>query len=49
MSQTRFHHLARQILAHEQSASDPVRAVYWGKHFARLISLVRYNNIFGAN
>ena len=47
MSQSRFHHLARQIMAHEQSAPDTVRAIYWAKHFVRLVSLVRNQNTFG--
>jgi hypothetical protein len=49
MSQSQFHALARQILAHEQSAPDTVRAIYWGKHFTRLVSMVRFHNTFGAN
>jgi len=48
MSQSRFHYLARQILAHEQSATNAADQVYWAKHFVRLVSLVRFSNNFGA-
>lgn len=49
MTTKQFHILARQIFAHERAASDPVKQVYWMKHFARLISLVRQNNVYGSN
>lgn len=49
MTTQQFHILARQIFAHEQATSDPVKQVYWMKHFARLISLVRQNNVYGSN
>lgn len=49
MTTQQFHILARQIFAHERATSDPVKQVYWMKHFARLISLVRQNNVYGSN
>jgi hypothetical protein len=47
MTQRQFHSLARKIFAREQAATDPVRQVYWGRHFVRLVSLVRNSNIRG--
>lgn len=46
MTQQQFHHLARQIIAHEQT-QDMVKRVYWFKQFARLVSLTRHYNTFG--
>jgi hypothetical protein len=47
MTSARFHRLARSIFACERATSDPVRQVYWAKHFVRLISLVRNSNVYG--
>ena len=47
MTQSQFHHLARQIIARENTG-NMVQRVYWFKHFARLVSLVRNQNLFGA-
>jgi hypothetical protein len=47
MTSAKFHTLARAIFAHERATDDVVRQVYWGKHFVRLISLVRNSNLRG--
>jgi hypothetical protein len=47
MTSAKFHTLARAIFACERAATDPVRQVYWAKHFVRLISLVRNSNLRG--
>lgn len=49
MTSKQFHALASKIFEHERASTDPVQQVYWMKHFARLISLVRQNNLFGSN
>ena len=48
MTQAQFKHLASQIIQHEEAATDETVRVYWFKHFARLISLIRHQNIYGA-
>jgi len=47
MTSRQFNALARAIFACERATSDPVRQVYWMKHFVRLISLVRNSNLRG--
>jgi tRNA1(Val) A37 N6-methylase TrmN6 len=37
----------KHAFACERATSDPVRQVYWAKHYVRLISLVRNSNLRG--
>lgn len=46
MTQKQFRNLAAQIIAHEHTA-DIVKRIYWFKHYARLVSLVRNSNLYG--
>jgi hypothetical protein len=41
MTQTQFRVLGAKIIHHEHTANDPVKQVYWFKHYTRLISLIR--------
>jgi hypothetical protein len=47
MTTKQFNTLAAHIFAAECATNDPVKRIYWGKHFARLISLVRHHNVYG--
>jgi len=41
MTAKQFNSLAARLLNHEFLTEDPVKRVYWGRHFVRLVSLVR--------
>ena len=45
MTTKQFNTLAARLLNHEFTTADPVRQAYWGKHFVRLISLCRNQNL----